>query len=92
MDTLNSYLKWGKSKMWKVMHMGGKTAWIFVTASIITVIPLVFEIEREGQVIELEKLQVKSLQEQGYTLQQIAQSGLTVDHEPAVVADAQGSK
>ena len=48
-------------------------------------LPLMMEIEREPMVLELEALQVKNLQEQGYSLQSIAQMGLTLPQEPAVL-------
>ena len=49
---------WCKSKAWTVMKKGGRYMWIFAAISIITLVPLIFEVEREVQVLELEELQV----------------------------------
>jgi Mitochondrial import receptor subunit Tom22 len=64
---------------------GGKTLWIAGTTTVMVLLPLMMEIEREPMVLELEALQVKNLQEQGYSLQSIAQMGLTLPQEPAVL-------
>jgi len=48
------------------------------------VLPLLMEIEREGSVIELEKLQIKDLKAQGFTDPQIQQMGLMPHVEPSV--------
>mmetsp|Transcript_13202 Transcript_13202/g.52913 ORF Transcript_13202/g.52913 Transcript_13202/m.52913 type:complete len:135 (-) Transcript_13202:2075-2479(-) len=47
---------------------GGRVAWIVAATSIVMVLPLLMEIEREGSVIELEKLQIKDLKAQGFTV------------------------
>ena len=39
--------------------------------------PLIMEISRESQVLELDKLQVKDLKLQGYSDQQLSQMGFT---------------
>lgn len=41
----------------------------------ITIVPLILEIEREQSVIEIETLQVEKLKSQGYTNQQLEQMG-----------------
>jgi hypothetical protein len=64
---------------------GGKTLWIAGTTTVMVLLPLMMEIEREPMVLELEGLQVKDLQEKGYSLQSIAQMGLTIPQEPAVL-------
>jgi hypothetical protein len=59
--------------------------WIAGTTTVMVLLPLMMEIEREPMVLELEGLQVKDLQEKGYSLQSIAQMGLTIPQEPAVL-------
>ena len=64
---------------------GGRTLWIVGTTAVVVVLPLILELEREKIVIEMEKLQVKDLLEQGYPISAIQQSGLTLPHEPPVL-------
>tara|TARA_B100000482_G_scaffold31703_1_gene20203 strand:- start:116 stop:307 length:192 start_codon:yes stop_codon:yes gene_type:complete len=51
-------------------------------------LPLLMEIEREGQVIETDKLRIKDLKAQGYSDQQITNLGLTTQVEPSVGLNA----
>ena len=55
-------------------------------------LPLVMEIEREGSVIETDKLRIKDFRAQGYTDNQISQMGLSASVEPAVGLAAPASK
>ena len=53
----------------------------------------IFEkIEREGSVIETDKLRIKDFRAQGYTDNQISQMGLSASVEPAVGLAAPASK
>mmetsp|Transcript_14702 Transcript_14702/g.35201 ORF Transcript_14702/g.35201 Transcript_14702/m.35201 type:complete len:110 (+) Transcript_14702:183-512(+) len=45
----------------------GRIGFIIATTSIVTLMPLIFEITREGQMIETEKQQVKDFRGQGYS-------------------------
>lgn len=44
---------------------------------IVVVMPLIMEISREAQVVELERLQVKELKSQGYSDNQLQQMGFS---------------
>ena len=59
-------------------------AWVVAATSIVMFLPLVMEIEREGSVIETDKLRIKDFRAQGYTDNQISQMGLSASVEPAV--------
>ena len=63
---------------------GGRVAWVVAATSIVMFLPLVMEIEREGSVIETDKLRIKEFRAQGYTDNQISQMGLSASVEPAV--------
>mmetsp|Transcript_9432 Transcript_9432/g.13066 ORF Transcript_9432/g.13066 Transcript_9432/m.13066 type:complete len:93 (+) Transcript_9432:57-335(+) len=63
---------------------GGRIVWVVAATTIVMVLPLLMEIEREGSVIELEKLQIKDLKAQGFTDSQIQQMGLSQTPEPSV--------
>lgn len=67
---------------------GGRVAWVVAATSIIMLLPLLMEIEREGQVIETDKLRIKDLKAQGYSDQQITNLGLTTQVEPSVGLNA----
>jgi len=72
--------KWG-AVAWR---RGGRVAWVVAATSIVMFLPLVMEIEREGSVIETDKLRIKDFRAQGYTDNQISQMGLSASVEPAV--------
>ncbi|CAM9363455.1 unnamed protein product [Heterosigma akashiwo] len=78
--------KWCKDNVSWVAQKGGTATWIIATTAIVVALPLVFEIEREQQVIELEKIQVKHLREQGVPAHELAQMGFTSALDPAVVS------
>lgn len=71
-----------------VWRRGGRIAWVIAATSIVMILPLLLEIEREASTIELEKLQIKDLKEKGYSDQQIQQMGLTQAPEPSVGLNA----
>lgn len=58
-----------------------KAGFIVATASFVILMPLIFEISREGQMIESEQLQVKELRNEGYADHQLRQMGFS---EPAI--------
>lgn len=66
----------------------GRALWIIAVTTIVMILPLVMEIERESDVIELEKIQIKEYKAQGYTDQQLQQMGLTNTPEPSVGLNA----
>lgn len=49
---------WCQGHAWNLMKKGGRYAWVMAAISIVTIVPLIFEVEREVQVLELEELQV----------------------------------
>ena len=49
---------WCKTKGYYAMKKGGRYLWVFAAISIVTLVPLIFEVEREVQTLELEELQV----------------------------------
>ena len=54
---------------------GAKIGFIVTTTAIVTLMPLIFEIGREGQSLEAEKSQVKDLRTQGFSDRQLEQMG-----------------
>ena len=72
--------KWA-SLAWK---KGGRVAWVVAATSIVMLLPLLMEIEREGQVIETDKLRIKDYKAQGFSDQQISNMGLSAAVEPSV--------
>lgn len=63
----------------------GRTAWILLTTACVTLLPLYFEITREAQMIEHEKMQVNALLAEGRTRQEIAAMGLYSALDPNVL-------
>jgi len=55
--------------------MAGNVGFVVATTSIVVLMPLIFEIMREGQMIEADKLQVKELRQQGYSDGQLQELG-----------------
>ena len=66
------------------MTSGKNMTMLVAATSIVMFLPLVMEIEREGSVIETDKLRIKDFRAQGYTDNQISQMGLSASVEPAV--------
>lgn len=71
----------------QILSWGISLAWYFTMASILTVIPLSLELQREQSVVEMEKIQVKELLAQGYPPQELQRMGMTL--EPAVLNERQ---
>jgi|EP01082_Thalassiosira_pseudonana_P011011 hypothetical protein len=64
-----------KEKGWMVAKMAGNVGFVVATTSIVVLMPLIFEIMREGQMIEADKMQVKELRQQGYSDGQLQEMG-----------------
>lgn len=67
---------------------GGSTAFVVATSSVLVFFPLLFEIGREGEMLEMEKLQSKDLKSKGYSDRQLKEMGFSdaVLHAPAVAS------
>ena len=50
---------WCKTKGYYAMKKGGRYLWVFAAISIVTLVPLIFEVEREVQTLELEELDLQ---------------------------------
>mmetsp|Transcript_22196 Transcript_22196/g.28026 ORF Transcript_22196/g.28026 Transcript_22196/m.28026 type:complete len:118 (-) Transcript_22196:398-751(-) len=75
-------------KCYKVAEKLCKLGFIFATVCMVAYAPLVFEIAREGQMIESEKLQVGELRNQGYSdmqLRELGYSGPSIARAPSVL-------
>ncbi|KAL3809969.1 hypothetical protein ACHAXA_007745 [Cyclostephanos tholiformis] len=77
-----------KEKSWALARMAGNLAFIVATTSMVVLMPLIFEIMREGQLIETDKLHVKELRQQGYSDNQLRELGfpaVSLGQAPAVL-------
>ncbi|KAL3780618.1 hypothetical protein ACHAW5_000156 [Stephanodiscus triporus] len=77
-----------KEKSWVAARMAGNLAFIVATTSMVVLMPLIFEIMREGQLIETDKLHVKELRQQGYSDNQLRELGfpkVSLGQAPAVL-------
>ncbi|GMH85015.1 hypothetical protein TL16_g10096 [Triparma laevis f. inornata] len=63
------------------------TGFLLSTTLFVTLIPLIMEIDREGQTLKLEKLQVSDFKAKGYTDNQLLQMGFseTALYNPSVL-------
>uniref|UniRef100_A0A7S2SD82 Mitochondrial import receptor subunit TOM22 homolog n=1 Tax=Eucampia antarctica TaxID=49252 RepID=A0A7S2SD82_9STRA len=52
-----------------------KVGFVIATTSLVVLMPLIFEIAREGQMIENERVVVKDLRSQGYSDRQLGEMG-----------------
>lgn len=64
-----------KEKSWMVAKKAGNVAFVVATTSIVVLMPLIFEIMREGQMVEADKMQAKQLRQQGYSDGQLQEMG-----------------
>merc|ERR1712029_564767 len=64
-----------KEKSWLVAKMAVNAGFVAATTSLVVLMPLIFEIMRESQMIENDKLQVKELRQQGYSDSQLHEMG-----------------
>ncbi|CAM9307095.1 unnamed protein product [Ascophyllum nodosum] len=66
-------------------RLTGRTGWILLTTAVVTLVPLVFEVTREAQLIEQEKMQINALLAEGKTRHEIASMGLYSALDPNVM-------
>ena len=73
----------------QVAKFGGTATWVIASTVVITLLPLVLEVEREQSFEQMQALQVAQMKEQGYTEQQLRQMGLVSDAptEATLLAD-----
>jgi len=77
-----------KEKSWTAAKMAGNFGFMVATTSIVVLMPLIFEIMREGQMIETDKMQAKELRQQGYSDNQLLELGfpkVALGQSPAVL-------
>lgn len=67
---------------------GGQAAFIAATTSMVVLMPLLFEIARESQMIETERMQINDLVSRGYSERQLKELGFSdiALHSPAVAS------
>mmetsp|Transcript_10010 Transcript_10010/g.13223 ORF Transcript_10010/g.13223 Transcript_10010/m.13223 type:complete len:114 (+) Transcript_10010:106-447(+) len=67
---------------------GGSTAFVVATSSVLVFMPLLFEIGREGEMLETEKLQANDMKSKGYSDRQLKDMGFSdlVLHTPSVAS------
>lgn len=63
----------------------GRTGWILMTTAVVTLVPLVFEITREAQILDQENEQINNMLAAGKTRQEIAQMGFYSALDPTVL-------
>eukprot|EP01039_Chlorochromonas_danica_P002993 gene2993-3265_t len=63
-----------------------QVGWFVVITGIVTALPLVFEVKREGMLEELERAQISQGLAEGKTPQELAMGGLTAAVEPKVLS------
>ena len=74
----------------QVAKFGGTATWVIASTVLITLLPLVLEVEREQQFEQMQALQAEQLKAQGYTQQQLQQMGLVSDVPTEAVMLADG--
>eukprot|EP00545_Synedropsis_sp_CCMP1620_P002303 CAMPEP_0119009070 /NCGR_PEP_ID=MMETSP1176-20130426/4122_1 /TAXON_ID=265551 /ORGANISM="Synedropsis recta cf, Strain CCMP1620" /LENGTH=107 /DNA_ID=CAMNT_0006961515 /DNA_START=74 /DNA_END=397 /DNA_ORIENTATION=- len=64
----------------------GKIGFVIATTSMVVLMPLLFEIGREGQMLESERSQVKDMRNRGYSDRQLQEMGFSESsvHSPSV--------
>jgi len=65
-----------ESGSWLAQH-AARWGFIVATTSIVVFMPLIFEIAREQQMIEVERTQAKDLRSQGYSDRQLMELGFS---------------
>uniref|UniRef100_A0A7S0SSA7 Uncharacterized protein n=1 Tax=Chromulina nebulosa TaxID=96789 RepID=A0A7S0SSA7_9STRA len=78
----NKGLEYSKFTFMILRHVG----WFIVTTGMITLLPLVLEVKREGEVEKLEQLQIQSRLAEGISPQELANNGLTSALPPKVLS------
>lgn len=77
-----------KDTTWWLAVTGARIGFIVATTSMVTLMPLLFEIGREGQMLETERIQVKEYRSRGYSDRQLQEMGFAeaAVHSPSVAA------
>ena len=65
-------------------------SWLISTSTVFVLMPIVFELKREGVVKEMEKLQVNEMLKQGVPASHLKEMGFTL--EPSVLASSSGEQ
>ena len=66
--TAKGLLAWGAAK-------GGRILWVVACSTLLVAVPILFEVQREGQALNMERLVVEDFKKQGYTDQDLARMG-----------------
>eukprot|EP00525_Craspedostauros_australis_P006929 CAMPEP_0198109368 /NCGR_PEP_ID=MMETSP1442-20131203/1400_1 /TAXON_ID= /ORGANISM="Craspedostauros australis, Strain CCMP3328" /LENGTH=113 /DNA_ID=CAMNT_0043764991 /DNA_START=205 /DNA_END=546 /DNA_ORIENTATION=+ len=79
---------WAKETSWWLMQKGGTVGLFLASTSMVILMPLVFEINREVQMLDSERLQVKELRNQGHSDRQLQELGFQSSalHSPSVAS------
>eukprot|EP00614_Pseudopedinella_elastica_P034536 CAMPEP_0172617232 /NCGR_PEP_ID=MMETSP1068-20121228/70126_1 /TAXON_ID=35684 /ORGANISM="Pseudopedinella elastica, Strain CCMP716" /LENGTH=125 /DNA_ID=CAMNT_0013422945 /DNA_START=52 /DNA_END=429 /DNA_ORIENTATION=- len=68
---------------WLSMN-AARWAWIGACSTMLVLVPILFEVQREQQCLTMERLMVEDLKKQGYTDQDLAHMGYSTVIAPAV--------
>mmetsp|Transcript_1904 Transcript_1904/g.4690 ORF Transcript_1904/g.4690 Transcript_1904/m.4690 type:complete len:114 (+) Transcript_1904:131-472(+) len=79
---------WAKDASWWLLQKGGTFGIFLASTSMVVLMPLVFEINREVQMLDSERLQVKELRNQGHSDRQLQEMGFGERslHNPSVAS------
>mmetsp|Transcript_12219 Transcript_12219/g.17610 ORF Transcript_12219/g.17610 Transcript_12219/m.17610 type:complete len:112 (+) Transcript_12219:87-422(+) len=66
---------WARDMAFWTAQKSGRVGFILATTSMVVLLPLLFEIGRETQSLEVERSQVKDLRSQGYTDRHLQEMG-----------------
>ena len=85
-DMVNSLLKHSRKITSSVLQY----SWLISTSTVFVLMPIVFELKREGVVKEMENLQVNEMLRQGVPASHLKEMGFTL--EPSVLASSSGEQ
>ena len=85
-DIFNLFLKYSRKIKSSVLQY----SWLISTSTVFVLMPIVFELKREGVVKEMETLQVKEMLRQGVPASHLKEMGFTL--EPSVLASSSGEQ
>ena len=73
---------------WWITQKGGTLGLFLASTSMVVLMPLIFEINREAMTVQSERLQIKDLRNQGHSDRQLQEMGfLEISlHSPSVAA------
>ena len=72
---------------WRVApgrRQGGRILWVSACTTILVLVPILFEVQREAQSLNLERLIIEDFRKQGYTDQDLARMGYSTAVSPSV--------